>query len=444
ALSICRAANLSLEHGNSDAATAFYQAVGVVASARFSHYDQGYRFGKMGCDLLERRGWNHFGGRTYNLFELLIPWTRPLVEGIAPARRSFQMAREHGDPSFAVFALRDLSFILFALGHPLDQFEREVQDGLGFVQRFGSFLDRLSAPLALVRTLRGKTAKFGSLDDGVFTERSFEETVTGQPSRAFLECHYWIRKLQARFFAGDYVSAFEATEQVETWYAIAPALSLFPLVKAECHFYAGLCRAARCEPMGPDSYATHREALGAHERQLRAWAANCPENFEDRAALVAAEIARIEGRPLEAMDLYERAIVSARTNGFVHNEARACELAARFYAARGLEEVAHHYLGNARRGYLRWGADGKVRQLDQLHPRLRQDERAQSPTGTIEAPVEHLDLATMIEVSQALSGEMVLEKLVDKLMRAALKHAGAERGLLIVPRGDLLQIQADA
>src|SRR5262249_10592102 len=163
-----------------------------------------------------------------------------------------------------------------------------------------------------------------------------------------------------------------------------------------------------------------------HERELRAWAANCPQNFEDRAALVGAEIARIEGRPLDAMDLYERAIVSARANGFVHNEALAYELAARFYAARGLEQIAHLYLGNARRGYLQWGADGKVRQLDQLHPQLRQDERAPRPTGTIEAPVERLDVATVVKVSHALSGEIVLEKLIDKLMRAAVEHAGAE------------------
>ena len=30
------------------------------------------------------------------------------------------------------------------------------------------------------------------------------------------------------------------------------------------------------------------------------WAENCPENFENRAALVGAEIARLEGRDLEA------------------------------------------------------------------------------------------------------------------------------------------------
>ena len=139
------------------------------------------------------------------------------------------------------------------------------------------------------------------------------------------------------------------------------------------------------------------------------------------------------------MRLYEAAIQSARANDFVHNEALAYELAARFYAARGFERSQTLYLRNARRCYLRWGADGKVRQLEQLHPRLRQDERAPGPTGTIDAPVEQLDLATVIEVSQALSGEIVVEKLIDRLMRAAIEHAGAERGLLIAVRGEELR-----
>ena len=106
------------------------------------------------------------------------------------------------------------------------------------------------------------------------------------------------------------------------------------------------------------------------------WAENCPENFENRAALVGAEIARIEGRELDAERLYEQAIHSARDNGFVHNEALAYELAARFYAGRGFETISHAYLRNARYGYLRWGADGKVRQLDQLYPQLRTEETA--------------------------------------------------------------------
>ena len=174
------------------------------------------------------------------------------------------------------------------------------------------------------------------------------------------------------------------------------------------------------------------------------WAENCPENFENRVALVGAEIARIEGRELDAERLYEVAIKSARENNFVHNEALANELAARFYAGRGFETISQAYLRNARYGYLRWGADGKVRQLDQLHPHLRPEETGAAQTGTIGAPLEQLDLATVIKVSQNVSAEMVLEKLLDTLMRTAIEHAGAERALLMLSRQAGQRIVAEA
>src|SRR5262249_48352841 len=174
------------------------------------------------------------------------------------------------------------------------------------------------------------------------------------------------------------------------------------------------------------------------------WAENCPENFENRAALVGAEIARIEGRELDAERLYEQAIRSSHANSFVHNEALANELAARFYAARSFETIAQAYLRRARYCYLRWGAAGKVRQLDELYPFLREEEPIPGPTSTIGASVEHLDLATVLKVSQAVSGEIVLERLIDTLMRKAIEHAGAERGLLILPRGAEQLIEAEA
>ena len=95
-----------------------------------------------------------------------------------------------------------------------------------------------------------------------------------------------------------------------------------------------------------------------------------------QAPLVSAELARFEGRDTDAMRLYEQAIQSAREHGFVQNEGVAHEVAARFYAARGVESVARTYLRNARDCYLRWGAIGKVRQLDRRHPGLREESGA--------------------------------------------------------------------
>ena len=253
-------------------------------------------------------------------------------------------------------------------------------------------------------------------------------------------CWYWIRKLQARFFAGEYAAAVEASSRAQS--LLWTVVSHFET--AEYHFYGALSRAALCDSAPAGERRQHMEALAAHHKQLQAWAENCPDNFENRAALVGAEIARLEGRELAAERLYEQAIRSARANSFIHNEALAYELAARFYAARGLDEIAHLYLRNARYCYARWGADGKVRQLDQSHPQLKHDPPVAGPTSTIGAPVEHLDLATVIKVSQAVSSEIVLEKLLDTLMRTAIEQAGAERGLLIVSQENEQRIAAEA
>jgi PAS domain S-box-containing protein len=144
------------------------------------------------------------------------------------------------------------------------------------------------------------------------------------------------------------------------------------------------------------------------------------------------------------MRLYEQAIRSAHDQGFVQNEALAREIAARFYAALGIEEIAHFYLRDARRCYLQWGAHGKVRQLDERHPHLQEERAPTSGAAVIGAPVAQLDVETVVKASQAVSGEIVLESLIKTLMVMAVEHAGAERGLLILPRGNQLWVEAEA
>jgi hypothetical protein len=148
-----------------------------------------------------------------------------------------------------------------------------------------------------------------------------------------------------------------------------------------------------------------RARLTEHLEKLDTWALHCPENFANRAALVGAEVARIEGRELDAERLYEQSIRSACANGLVHNEAIAYEVAASFYARRDFQTIANAYLRNARDCYLPWGTDGKVRQLDQLHPHLAAPEE-QRATATTDSPIQHLDVASVVKASQALSSEI--------------------------------------
>src|SRR5258705_4130978 len=195
---------------------------------------------------------------------------------------------------------------------------------------------------------------------------------------------------------------------------------------AEYHLYGGLCRTALWDSALPDEREQHSEPLLTHQRQLEIWAQHCPENFENRAALLGAEIARIEGRDLDAMRLYEHAIRSAHANGFVQNEALAYEVGARFYLARGIETIGHAYLRNAKDCYHGWGAVAKVKQLDQLYPHLQEEPLPISANATIATVIGEFDVMTIVKASQALSSEMVLTKLIESLMRIAVEQAVAE------------------
>ena len=443
ALVICRMTTLSLEHGNCDASCYAYVFLGMLAGPRFGNYPAGYRFGKLGYDLVEERGLQRYQARTYMDFgTLVVPWTCHIKAGRELQRRCFDAANRVGDLTYAAYSCNVLNTNLLAAGDHLAEVAREIETGLQFATnvQYGLVMDVISTQRALVRMLRGLTPRFGSFEDKGFDEGAFERNLAGNPRLVIAECWYWVRKLQACVFAGDAFAAVEASLNAQRLLWTSPAF----FEAAEYHFYGALARAACAELANGDAREQHLDALAAHQRQQETWARHCPQNFENRKLLVDAEIARIEGRPLDAGLLYEKAIGSARENGFIQNEALAYELAGRFYLGRSFEEIGTFYLRKSRHCYLRWGADGKVHQLDKLHPGLGEQAALPGPTSTIGAPVEHLDLATVIKVSQAVSSEIVLEKMLDMLMRTAIEHAGAERGLLILAQGGEQRVAAEA
>ena len=439
----CRMVNLSLEHGNSDGSCFAYVWFAIVSGPCFGNYRDGFRFGQLGYELVEKRGLARYQARTYMCFaNIVMPWAKHARSGRDLIHRAFDVANGIGDLTFTAYCRDELISNFLTVGDPLAEVQREAEDALAFVQkaRFGLIVDIIVGQVGFIRTLRGLTPKFGCFDDESFDELQFERHLASAPALMLADFWYCVRKAQARFIAGDNASAVEAELRAQRLLWTSPS----QFETAEFRFYGALSRAASWDSASPDQRRQHSEALAAHHRQLQVWAENCPENFENRAALVGAEIARIEGRDLDAMRLYEQAIRSAHANGFVHNEAVAWEVAARFYAARGFEKIAQMYLRDARYCYLRWGADGKVRQLEQIYPLLRERTALSDPTSTIQAPVEPLELDTVLKVSQAVSGETVLEKLIDTIMRTAIQHAGAQRCVLLLTEGIDLVVRADA
>ena len=442
-LVIGRMGNLSLKHGNSEGACYVYTALGNVLSLYFGDYASGFRFGQLGLDLAAQSGMERLRARVYLAFSNLAkPSTRHFPAGGPIARYVFDAAQQVGDLTYAAFSCNNLLVQRLAGGAPLADVQREAETGLHFARRCGfALVDSLvTVQLRLVRTLRGLTPAFGCFNEDGFNEQQFEQELESVPSRGIVACTYWIRKLQARFLADDHAAAIAAANKAERLLWLTPAI----FERADYHFYAAMALIGLYGKASASERRRYRKALRVHERQLRAWDEHCPENFAGRAALLGAEIASLERRELDAQRLFERAISSARTNGLLQEEALANELAARFYVARGFEDIAHLYLRKARSCYLRWGADGKVQQLDDKHPQLGDDARAPRPTSTIGARVEQLDLATITKVSQAVLGEINPENLVDTLLRTAIEQAGAGRGLLIFIQRDGPRIKASA
>lgn len=442
-LVVCRMVNISLEHGNCDGSCFCYVWLGMFAGPRFDNYRDGFRFAQLGYDLVEKRALTRYQARTYmNVGCTVIPWARHVGSGRELIRRAFDAAYRIGDLTFAAYSMDQMVTNFLAVGDPLALTQVEAENGMAFAQRvgFGLVVELVGAMLGLTMSLRGLTPSFGKLDHLDYTELDTERRLAANPNLVYAELYYLIRKCEARFYAGDAKTAAQCSLKADRLTWLAPA----QFETAEHQLYGALAHAMAWDEASPDDRAMHLAALRGHHRQLSTWAEHSPETFENRAAIAAAEIARIEGRLLDAEGLYEQAIRSAREHGFVHHEAFCNELASRFHAQRGFATIADAYLREARRAYVRWGASAKVRQIDERHPHLGIEPVVANATATMQAPMEELDLATVIKVSNAVSGEIVLARLIDTLMHVALEHAGAQRGLLVLPRAQGHWIEAQA
>ena len=204
-----------------------------------------------------------------------------------------------------------------------------------------------------------------------FDELQFERHLASNPVLALPEFWYWVRKLQARFFAGDYATAVDASLKAQQLLWTSPS----QFETAEFRFYGALSHAASWDSASPDQRQQHFEALTAHHRQLEIWAEHCPENFENRAALVGAEIARIEGRDARRRCTFTNRPSARRTQTALSTMRRSPTRSPRVSTRHVVSRRSRMpILREARYCYLRWGADGKVRQLDELYPHLREEE----------------------------------------------------------------------
>ncbi|WP_375765701.1 AAA family ATPase [Archangium gephyra] len=436
ALHLCRMAALSLQHGNTEASVHGYGWYGLVQGAIFKRYREGHAFGVLATELVERHGFSAERGRALYALELTGYWTRHLSLALETVRDAFHQALQGGDFQVACYCSNHIVTNRLLLGHPLEEVYQESVARLDFARQSGfqAVQDVILHSQSYVQQLRGLSRSFDTMSGEGFDEEAFEAGLTVH-HMSTMRCWYWLLKMQSCFMCGDYARALEAGDQAAelTW------ASLGHIQLLNLHLYRALSLAACYPSAAPQEQRQYLDAMWQHQQQLAEWADHCPENFRAPERMVSAELCRLTGGMEEALRAYEEAIHAARAHGFIQNVGLANELAARFWHERQVPTLSDTYARHAREAYLKWGALGKVRQLEALWPQL---VPLTAPALSETAAASQLDALAVARAQQDISGELDLERLAATLVRVATGNTGAQHGALLLVDGGKLTAAA--
>lgn len=441
--------NLTLRHGNADVSAYTYGLYGLLVSAGFKAYTAGRELALLGLRLSEKFDNSLLRGRCNFVFGCLHNhWHSHVSTNREYLQEAYRYAMENGDLLYASYALSQESIVDMASGVPLPTVFRNASGHLTFVRsiRHGDIALYFEAAMQWAAGLMGESnstavPELEQFDEPAFLRRLSESGYS--PPKMF---HRFVQ-LQLAYYRGEYEAARKVICESEH---LRHAL-IGQIAEAEYRFYECLTFLAL---VGPSSSGVRNALLrkaSRSRRMLKRWADLCPANFGHMVDLVAAEIARLDGNIVQAMTLYDSAIAGARKHGFIQHEGLANERALEFYLGLGRDRVASGYATEARACYATWGAAGLVRNLERRHGSLlpatneerssmRESSRRESTTTRTGA--QTLDLISVLKASQTLSSEIVLSRLLERMMQIVLENAGAQKGFLITEKGDRLLIEA--
>ncbi|MFH0782765.1 MAG: response regulator [Pseudomonadota bacterium] len=435
--------NLSLSYGPTAKSTVGYTAFGMVLNSVMNNYRDAYAFGELSLKLSER--FDDPAQKCQSCFMLghyLNHWVRHLKLADEVLNDGFRVGLAAGEMQWTGYILAYKLFQPFYRGVRIDVIIEEIPALLSFTRKTKNQWATdtlLGLQLAISNLEANKNKAPGEKEDfNLVSEESYLAGCETHKSFGAIG-RYAVLKAQILYLYGHTEKALQAVEKAEQLGGFfSSSISV-----VELNFFGSLILAALHDDVSDNKKNDYLNKIAKNQAQMKTWVDNCEENYKHQYLLVEAEMARIGGEHLQAMHLYRQAVESARDNGFVHNEGIANDLASRFYRQWGFATNAHAHMREARACYLRWGASGKVAHLDRLYPLLLQEDEA-CITKAFGVQIGSLDAISVVKASQAISGEIVFSRLLEKLMQTVLENAGAQKGCLILVRGDDLTVQAEA
>ncbi len=445
---------LSWQHGNTPQSIYSYGLNGWLLCGPMNDIDLGYQFGQVAMQLLDRLKAAEFRAKVYASYGASIAcWKMPIRETIPILERAVKSGLETGDWEFASHgAIFFCEHPLFA-GEPLNSVLKRQKLQLQMIESCQQEyqLNYLSIVTQVTTNLHDKHQSkelSGDLFDADLMLPLFLET---QNINSVF--YTFFGQLMLAYYFKRYDQGFSIAS--EAWQYRAPILAL--MVFPQYIFYSALLLLARYPYQAGASESLQHDLakLEDYYQKLQTWNNHVSENYQNKCLLIQAEKARVLGQTVEAMELYDQAIAAAQTAGFVQEEALAYERAGDFYLALGRQRIGELYLTEAYYAYIRWEAVAKVRALEKEYPHIfniirRQQRQATSPDQTTTTtivtsstnPLDQLDLLTVMEAAQTISSEIVLSRLLKKLLTIIMENAGADHGVLILCENDALLIQA--
>ena len=431
----------TLRNGVTPTAPMAFMAFGLELCIA-ERYAEADRWGQLGCALVDRHGFVASRPHVYMMAAASThAFSHPISSSLAYFEICFRGCLELGDLLYASLGATWLPLAPHIAGGHLAHIVERGSASIDFVRRtqYTMFVPSMSAVRNLARNLGDASVTNLTLEGPDLSEQEFETKLAPftLPVVTFI---YYLFKLQSRYYQGDWAGAEAAARSTKALYFAMRGQVIDP----EAHTFCALALAATAELRpasagdGPRSsaHATRLAEIHEHLDHLAGVARSCPENFASRHALVAAELARVEGQDSLALDRYEAAIGAAHEHGQIQVEALANELAGRHHLQRGRIIAARAHLLQAIAAYQRWGAAAKVAALQRQHGKLL----ASGPSGAGAAPgstvvhQEQFDLLSASKASQAISGHIEQRDLVRALLTVAREQAGAERAVLIFER----------
>ena len=434
--------NLSCQFGNTDGSAHGWIVYGMVLCSFLGDYKKGYEIGKMSIDLNEQFSNAPLRSNLYYVFgHFISPWTRHIQESLEYMEKSFHYGIESGEYIHPGYACSRMLYHSFVKGTPLQEILKSSQNYLKF---FHKTKDKASSDqsmgwIQLILSLVGKTERIDSLNSDNYVENQHLKEIREEGNFVSVSMNLASRFIN-RYLGGNYQEAYKIGDELE---------GLLPSIMGHAaiwlfHYYFALTMAALYQASSPDRQKVLIEKIMVCQEKLRIWAEYCPQNILHKYYLVSAEIARLSGEDVEkTLELYDNAIASARENGFIQEEALANELAARFWLSKGKKKFAGLYLTEAYYGYQTWGAVRKTEDLQGKYGDLLAQTTAEN--YFVRSPgLESLDLATIMKAAQAMSGEIVLDRLLAKMMKIIIENAGAQKGFLIMEKNGEWVIESES